>query len=208
MNIKNIIYALLLGVGMAACLSQNDNDTNAATEVEEAGDASATTASAGTAPDPAAFVIEKGRAGDIKVGMPIEDVRKRVTTTVAVKDTTLTLEGQQSTAYLLRAQGQEKGLLVEQHCQPDCKVWRISTESQDYKTPKGIGVGSKYDEVKRAYPISTVSLAEGNLVAVSEEAGMSFVLEDTELPQDENEKGKYNPANIPANTIVKRIMLY
>jgi hypothetical protein len=208
MNIKNIIYALLLGVGMAACLSQNDNDNDAATEVEEAGDTAATSASAGTAPDPAAFVIEKGRAGDIKVGMPIEDVRKRVTTTVAVKDTTLTLEGQQSTAYLLRAQGQEKGLLVEQLCEPDCKVWRISTESEDYKTPKGIGVGSKYHEVKQAYPISTVSLAEGNLVAVSEEAGMSFVLEDTALPQDGNKKGKYNPANIPANTIVKRIMLY
>lgn len=192
---------------MAACLSQSENENNATTETE----ATEETASAATtepAPDPAAFAVEKGRAGNIRIGMPIDQVRQKVDTKMEVKDTTLNLEGQQSTAYLLRPEGHEKGLLIEQLCEPDCKVWRISVQSQDYKTAKGIGVGSTYDEVKQAYPISNISLAEGNLVAVSEEAGMSFELEDTQLPQDSNKKGKYNPANIPATTTVKRIMLY
>jgi hypothetical protein len=193
---------------MAACLSQNENENNGTTETEATEETASAAATTEPAPDPAAFVVEKGRAGNITIGMPIDQVRQKVETKAEVKDTTLNLEGQQSTAYLLRPEGQEKGLLIEQQCEPNCKVWRISVQSQDYKTAKGIGVGSTYDEVKQAYPISNVSLAEGNLVAVSEEAGMSFELEDTQLPQDSNKKGKYNPANIPATTTVKRIMLY
>lgn len=206
MIIRNIIYAILLGVGMAACLSQNE-DTTTEGQAQDAS-AEATSTEASTAPAPANFVVEKGHAGDIKVGMPIEQVRQNVTDGTVVQDTMLNQEGQQSTAYLLHTSGQGKGLLIEQLCEPDCKVWRINVLSTDYKTPKGVGVGSKYSEIKQAYPIANVALEEGNFVAVSEEAGMSFELDDTQLPQDAKNMGRYNPENIPDNTLVKRVILY
>ncbi|MHA6248845.1 mechanosensitive ion channel protein MscS [Pontibacter sp. CAU 1760] len=206
MLIRNILYAVLLGVGMAACLSQNDE---AATETATASEATPGVAhETTTAPDPATLVIAKGRVGNIRIGMPIEQVRQEVPAGTVVQDTLLRQEGMESTAYLLRTSGQQQGLLIEQRCEPDCRVWRINILSNDFKTAKGIGLGSKYSEVKAAYPIGTVALAEGNLVAISEESGMSFVLEDTNLPQDSKNKGKYSPANIPANTLVKRILLY
>ncbi len=206
-----MLYAILLGAGMAACLSQQENDEETQTETlqqEENLNPTGSTTAPAQVPDPASFVMEKGKAGDVAIGMPIEEVRNNVPMGFAVKDTMLMLEGQQSTAYVLTPQGQDKGLLVEQQCEAGCRVWRISVLSTDFKTPKGLGVGSKYGEVKEAYPIGTVALAEGNFVAVSEAAGMSFVLDDTQLPQDAQDRGRYNPGNIPANTLVKRIILY
>lgn len=202
MIIRNILYAILLGVGMAACLSQNDEAT---TENEEQVEATATTAAE---PDPADLVIEKGRAGNIRLGMPIEEVRQSVVEGTVVNDTLLMQEGQQSTAYVLHTSDKDKALLIEQRCEPDCQVWRISVLSPAYKTAEGIGVGSNYGEVKAAYPITTVALEEDNFVAVSDTAGMSFELDDTQLPQDGKDLGRYDPGNIPDNTMVTRVMLY
>ncbi|MFD3001778.1 mechanosensitive ion channel protein MscS [Pontibacter toksunensis] len=203
--IRNLIYAILLGVGMAACLSQNENESAEESNVQQQINATETEV---TAPDPTSLVIEKGQVGNLKIGMPINQVREQVPSGMVINDTTLMLEGQQSTAYVLRSKGQEKGLLIEQVCEPNCLVWRISVDSQEYKTAEGLGVGSKYGEIKQAYPIGTVALVEDNFVAVSEEAGMSFVLDDTQLPQDARDLGRYNPGNIPANTLVKRVLLY
>lgn len=206
-----MMYAILLGAGMAACLSQQDNEeknqTEALQQEENLNPASSTNQTA-PVPEPASFVLEKGEAGKVSIGMPIEELRNNAPKGFAIKDTMLLLEGQQSTAYVLTPQGQEKGLIVEQQCEPECRVWRINVLSTDFKTPKGLGVGSKYGEVKQAYPIGTVALAEDNFVAVSEEAGMSFVLEDTQLPQDAKDRGRYNPGNIPANTLVKRVIIH
>ncbi|MCJ8164462.1 mechanosensitive ion channel protein MscS [Pontibacter sp. E15-1] len=204
--LRNIIYAILLGVSMAACLSQNDEAATESRAQEEA--AAATELEVQPAPDPALLIIEKGRVGDVRLGMPLEEVRQQVALGTVVTDTLLQMEGTASTAYLLRTDSQKKGLLVEQHCEPRCTVWRISVLGPDFKTSKGIGVGSKYSEVKAAYPIGVVAFEGGNFVAVSEELGMSFVLDHTQLPQDYKERGKYTPENIPANTLVKRVLLY
>lgn len=201
MIIRNILYAILLGVGMAACLSQNDEATS---ENEEQVEATATTAAE---PEPADLVIDKGRAGNIRLGMPIEEVRQSVVDGTVVNDTLLMQEGQQATAYLLYT-NEERALLIEQNCEPDCEVRRISVLSPAYKTAKGIGVGSSYGEVKQAYPITTVAVEEDHFVAVSDTAGMRFELDDTKLPQDGKEKGRYDPGNIPDDTRVTRVLLY
>ncbi len=204
--IRNILYAILLGVGMAACLSQTDE---AATGSQAQPENETTTELEVTpVPDPATLVVEKGRVGNIRLGMPIAEVRQQVAAGTTVTDTLLQQEGMQATAYLLHTNSHGKGLLIEQHCESACTVWRITVLGSEFKTPKGIGVGSKYSEVKQAYPISMVAFEEGNFVAVSEEMGISFVLDHTQLPQDYKDKGKYNPENIPANTMVKRLMLY
>ncbi|MBF9254094.1 mechanosensitive ion channel protein MscS [Pontibacter sp. 172403-2] len=203
--VKHILFAILLGVSMAACLSQTDTDTPQ-TEVQETAPAEAVAEEAVPVPNLASFVIAKGRVGNVRIGMPIEDMRSRVAKGIAIADTTLTQEGTQATAYLLHPQNEQKGILVEQTCEPACRVWRISVHNARYKTMAGIGIGSKYGEVQQAYPITYLGMGEGNFVAVSEEAGLSFILDVSQLPREK--LAQLKPTDVPANTQVKGMLIY
>ena len=203
--VRSIIYAILLGIGMAACLSQRDD------EAEIEAERPATTAEAELSdierkPDPASFVIQKGEVGDMEIGALIDSVRNQVPAGYTLTDTVLLLEGTQAAAYLLKPNNHNKGLIIEQLCNPSCRVWRINVQHPDFKTPKGIGVGSKYSEVQRYYPISAIELADGGLVALSEQGGMTFVLDTSQIPK--SEVASLTPQTVPANTIIKGILIY
>ncbi|MCC9166186.1 mechanosensitive ion channel protein MscS [Pontibacter harenae] len=207
MMIKNIIYAILLGVGMAACLSERDGDESNLNEPTQTIAFSDTTATEGDTPfqAPENLVIQNNSVGNVKIGMPITQMREQVPAGLAIADTTLNLEGQPFTAYVLHPKNQEKGILVEQLCEPDCRVWRITVKGEQYKTPSGLGVGSKFAEIQKAYPISSVTLADAGLVAVSEKAGISFILENSQVTLS---KPNATPTDIPANTLVRGILVY
>ncbi|MFD2247033.1 mechanosensitive ion channel protein MscS [Pontibacter ruber] len=206
--LKNILYAILLGVGMAACLADRDSAENEQTTLTDTtGTAITAVETAGTpSPDPSAFVIGSNKVGSVQIGMPIEEIRQHVPQGYTITDTTLRMEGQDYTAYVLHAGNGGKGLLVEQQCEPECKVWRLRVRDADYKTAQGIGIGSKYGEVQKSFPISYVGPGEGNFVAVSEKTGMTFVLNVSQLPKDRLSKLK--PADVPANTIVESIFIF
>ncbi|MDX5438090.1 MAG: mechanosensitive ion channel protein MscS, partial [Pontibacter sp.] len=154
--LKTLLYAVLLGVGMAACLSQQDENTGS-TESEPTETIFADTPAAPTTPSPETYVVEKKRVGSIRIGMPIDQLREQVNSGLRLTDTTLWQEGMQSTAYVVHPKGKQNGLLIEQNCNPDCKVWRISVQNSDFKTPKAISLGSKYSDIRQAYTISTVT---------------------------------------------------
>ena len=209
--LKNIVYAILLGVGMAACLADNDSSNEAASGTDQATESSPTleTMETETAPavaDPADLVLAKGRAGQVRIGMPIEEMRSQLPANQQIQDTTLQLEGQAYAAYIIRTPGNQKGMLVEQVCEPDCQVWRISIRNPDYRTAQGIGVGSKYGEVAQHYPVTYTSLGEAGFVAVSEANGMSFILDTRQL--DQNRLHQLKPDHVPANTLVQGILIY
>ncbi len=205
--IRNFLYAILLGVGMAACLSERDTAT---TDGDTVSEAEAPLASfedeAGTPADASLFVIEQGRIGQVRIGMPVVEMRRQVPRGFTVADTTLLLEGQSYTAYVLRPEGTPAGLLVEQQCGTDCRVWRISVLSQDFKTTKGIGVGSKFGEVRALYQISYIGREEGRLVAVSEKARLTFILNTDGL--ELSKASALTAADIPANTLVSTVLVY
>ncbi|WP_299702345.1 mechanosensitive ion channel protein MscS [uncultured Pontibacter sp.] len=210
--LKNLLYAILLGVGMAACLADRDNSDDATiTDTDPAVEGGPMTETVEletpeATPDPADLLISKGRVGNIRIGMPIEEMRSQVPSGQQIKDTTLQLEGQQYTAYVFSSPNSPSGLLVEQVCEPDCRVWRISVSSNAYQTAQGIGVGSKYSEVAQHYPISYTSLGEAGFVAVSETAGLSFILGSSQL--DKNQLHRMKPDQVPANTLVQGILVY
>lgn len=209
--LKNIIYAILLGVGMAACLADRDrtdeeaSTTNTTTESGPITEALEPETSFAVT-DPANLVISEGRAGHVRIGMPIEEMRSQVPAGQQIRDTTLQLEGQQFTAYVVSTPESQPGMLVEQICEPNCQVWRISIRDANYRTAQGIGVGSKYSEVALHHPITYTSKGEAGFVAVSEKSGMSFILDASQL--DKNSLHKLKPEQVPANTLVRGILIY
>lgn len=205
--IRTILYAVLLGVGMAACLTDRDTaTTDGETVLEETAAAGILEDGAAAPVDASLFVIAPGRIGHVSIGMPVVEMRRQVPSGFTIADTTLQLEGQAYTAYLLRPEGTAAGLLVEQQCNTDCRVWRISVQSQDFKTTKGIGVGSKLGEVQELYQISYIGQEEGRLVAVSEEARLTFILNSDEL--ELSKASRVTAADIPANTLVSTVLVY
>ena len=206
MIIKNIFYAILLGVGMAACLSQNEKDVGEQTAGTAREITETETAAQPITPTTEQLQIQPEKVGFISIGDDIEQMRQTIPTGFTIKDTTLQQEGTPATAYVISAETHSKGFLVEQQCNPTCSVWRLNVQSDKYKTPKGIAVGSAYSQVQKTHPISTVTLADGGLVAVAKEGGISFVLNTEQIPV--NQRGRLTPGTVPAATPVKAILIY
>ncbi|PVY42997.1 mechanosensitive ion channel protein MscS [Pontibacter virosus] len=209
--LKNTIYAILLGVGMAACLADHDNAGEATSNTDTVTEGGLITETPepetpSEVTDPANLVISQGRVGHVRIGMPIAEMRSQVPAGQQIRDTTLQLEGQQYTAYALSGPENAEGILIEQICEPDCQVWRISIRNPDYRTTQGIGIGSKYSEITQHHPIAYTSLGEAGFVAVSEADGMSFILNTNQLNQGRLHQLK--PDQVPANTLVQGILIY
>lgn len=202
--LKNLLYAILLGVGMAACLADRDDAATGTTTEEAITEVPAEEAI--PVPNPAEFIIAKGRVGSIRIGMPIDEMRQLKLPGLQLKDTTLSLEGQNYTAYVFSSDSSPSGLVVEQQCQPTCQVWRLSIRDDDYRTAEGIGIGSKFSEVQQHYRIDYTAQGEAGFVAISEAAGLSFILDTSQL--NKVQLNKLNPEDIPANTLVKGILIY
>ncbi|MBD1396983.1 mechanosensitive ion channel protein MscS [Pontibacter sp. JH31] len=203
--LKNLLYAILLGVGMAACLADRDDAASGITS-EEAIATEVTSEDAIPVPNPAEFLIAKGRVGSIRIGMPIDEMRQLKLPGLQLKDTTLRLEGQNYTAHVLSSDISPSGLVIEQQCEPTCQVWRLSIRDDDYKTAQGIGIGSKFSEVQQHYPIDYTAQGEAGFVAVSKAAGFSFVLDKDQL--NKIQRNNLKPEDILANTLVKGILVY
>src|SRR5687768_8185155 len=150
MLLKNIFYAILLGVGMAACLSQNDKQKEEGTATSVIEENATETSAPPVAPSPEQLAIGPNKVGFVTIGQDIKQMRQNIPTGFAITDTTLQQEGMQATAYIIRPEQQAKGFLVEQQCDQDCKVWRLNVKSEEYKTPKGIHVGSTYAQAQKA----------------------------------------------------------
>ncbi|MBC5775140.1 mechanosensitive ion channel protein MscS [Pontibacter sp. KCTC 32443] len=206
MIIKNIFYAILLGVGMAACLSQNDKSGEGETAGTTPEQSATEITEQNITPTAEQLQIAPDRVGFITIGQNIEQMRQAIPAGFTITDTTLQQEGMQATAYIIKPDQQTKGILVEQQCKQDCNVWRLNVQSDLYKTAKGVHVGSTYSEVQNIHPISTVTLADGGLVAVAKDGGMTFVLETAQIPA--NQRARLTPATVPANTPVKAILVY
>ena len=204
--LKNIIYAVLLGIGMAACLSQQEDQDETATDAPGSSILPEVPDDAAASSDSSLFVIENELIGKVRIGMPINEMRAAATADFRLTDTTLTLEGMPSTAYILRQANQAKGLLIEQTCDDACKVWRISVLSPTYKTAKGIHVGSTYGELQQAHKIRAVTFEEGRVVAQAPDTGMSFILDHGNLSTEE--LSRLNAATTPKNLLIEQILVY
>ncbi len=138
--------------------------------------------------------IEKGRVGDIEIGMDvfslIEEQSNKVTEVAVIR-------GGAEVAYAYQFD-QERTVILE--TESDGTVWAIRIEGQSIKTRKSVGVGSLYEDVIAAYPDSKLNfgIEDGGYLSLfvpSLNGFFSFdihsldsaLLEDEELPEEELE---------------------
>ena len=145
--------------------------------------------------------ITKGQIGPIRVGMPVTEMRKQVPAQL-LKEVPITREGKGYKAYEIRQSGADTkaGLLVEEICEPDCKVWRIQVQNPAYKTKEGLGIGSTLADVKKHYKLSFLGAGETEIVAVSDDAKLTFMLDVSNVPP--KEVPRLNLKNTPDSTPV------
>jgi len=58
-----------------------------------------------------------------------------------------------------------------------CRIWRITVRDPAYRTAAGLGVGSRYGEVRLAAPVSFVGPTTMGIAATAEEWHMDFLLD-------------------------------
>ncbi|AKQ46314.1 hypothetical protein TH63_12900 [Rufibacter radiotolerans] len=152
------------------------------------------------------LTLQAGQAGAVKIGMTIEELKKQYGQN-KIRETEHSIEGTTTKAYEILGERRRPDLLVEQQCKGNvCTVFRITVLNPSFRTQGGIGIGSMFRDVKESIPISSVGAGEGNFVAISEGARMSFVLDMRGIPAQRWNKLKVK--DIPNTTMVSGIMLW
>jgi hypothetical protein len=177
------------------------------TRLDSTGDAASAPAptpeAANTSTD---WLITKSQVGPIRVGMAVNTMRKTVPAEI-LKEVPITREGRGYRAYEIRsnASAAQPSLLVEETCEPICKVWRIHVQDTAFKTKEGLGVGSTLAEVKKYYNISYLGGGETEIVAVSDEAKLTFMLDVSKVPPAK--VPRLNVKNTPDDTPVIGLLI-
>jgi hypothetical protein len=150
----------------------------------------------------ACFRITRSQVGAIQIGMPVATL-KQVIPAGQLRETTISLEGQDYKAYEIG--GQPADLLVEERCAPACRVWRVRVQDPAYRTPEGLGVGSTLGQVKKHYAISFLGPGETGLVAVASRQKITFMLDVSHLPA--RKVAQLNIQNAPDSVKVQSMLV-
>ena len=87
------------------------------------------------------------------------------------------------------------------------RLWRVRVTEPKYRTAAGIGVGSPYGAARQLYGISTVERTDLGLVAVSDQVGMAWMLDENSLPKNSRPR-PLTPADVPPATRITGVLLF
>lgn len=142
--------------------------------------------------------LTKQKAGEIQIDMHANEIYSSLG-----KEKTelidLFIEGMYSPALVILNDRSENSLIVELVCD---KVWRITVYAKNYKTDKGICVGSTLGDLRKRYRVDSIEVGEVGIFAYVEDLDMSFVLDFTG-PLSEN----FDPSKINSNVRIVKILV-
>lgn len=152
--------------------------------------------SAAAPPAPAAGGEPRDRLGPVRLGMTAAALRQAVPGT---RDTTWSQEGSQERGVLVPLQDEARALAVLS----GDSVLRIEVREPQTRTREGMGVGSRYSELRAAYGPACAGIGEGVVVVWFPAApGASFAL-DAPVPRNPG-AARENAEGLPATARVTR----
>lgn len=133
------------------------------------------------------FLLAKHRAGEIEIGMTIDDLRTRYEPS-STKLAATYPEGMFTPVLEIYLNGAAKKgrpqLVIGIDKDREWIVSSIQVNDIRFRTANGIGVGSTLGEIRKAYAVKWIDFGEGPLYANVEEIGMSFELDFKEPPPE------------------------
>ena len=182
-------------------------DPTAATASEPGG---STAPPVATPADSLQYLLSPGRVGSLRLNMRESELLK-VVPAKQMRASTRTLEGIRYPVYELpdHRNPQAPPLLLEMvgDSVEGYRLWRVRVTDPKYRTAAGIGVGSPYGAARQLYPVSTVERTDAGLVAVSDQVGMSWLLDEKSLPKASRTRA-FTPGDIPPATRITEVLLF
>jgi len=155
-------------------------------------------------------LLSPGRVGLLRLNMRESELLRAIPP-ARRRASTRTLEGIRYPVYELsdRRNPQAPPLLLEMvgDSLEGYRLWRVRVTDPKYRTAAGIGVGSPYGAARQVYGISTVERTDMGLVAVSDQVGMSWLLDENSLPKNSRSR-PLTPADVPPATRITGVLLF
>ena len=177
------VVALVMLI-LVGCDSHRPAAPSAAAEAPPADTAQA---APGVKPD-STLLLAPGRVGAVRIGMRVGELRAQYG--LMLRDVTIARDGEEYPAFAIgRATGSQlPALLLEPLCDDGdddatgnptdrCRIWRITIRDRRYRTASGLGVGSRYGDVRLAAPLSFVGPNPMGIAATVEPWQMNFLLD-------------------------------
>ena len=149
------------------------------------------------------FITNKSVDG-VTIGEKITDFVSVVRQRYTVKKEKMQLEGDSYDIYNVYDKGQKIYSVEPDFDKPD-SIDRIWICGKEFKTEKGIGVGSTLADIKSKYHIESIGTeGEGGLQILVKEISVAFIMDNSRLPKDwwEKENKEEIPENLPIEEII------
>jgi hypothetical protein len=132
-------------------------------------------------------LLEKNRAGQVEIGMTIDELHTRYEPS-STKLVATYVEGMFAPVLELYAKGAAKKgrppLVIAIDKDREWVVGSIQVNDARFRTAKGIGVGSTLGDIRKAYAVKWIDFGEGPLYANVDEISMSFALDLAQPPSE------------------------
>ncbi len=186
---RRLLHSGLAGAGVLLLLAACDRSAPATPPAPVPAPApSAVLPAATTATTDSSHLLAPGRAGAVRVGMRVGEVRALFGP--ALREVTLQRGGAEYPAFAVGKVGRTSlpALLLEPLCADGeddatgaptdrCRIWRVTVRDPGYRTAAGLGVGSRYGALKHGAPLSFVGPNPMGLAATVEAWQMNFLLD-------------------------------
>jgi hypothetical protein len=133
------------------------------------------------------FLLEKNRAGQVELGMTIDELHTRYepSSTKLVATYSEGMFAPVMEIYLKGAATKKRAsLVIGIDKDREWIVSGIEVNDARFRTAKGIGVGSTLGDIRKAHTVKWIDFGEGPLYANVDEIGMSFELDFAQPPPE------------------------